>query len=66
MTINLNEYLRRKKIDRNNDDGEAPFAFDIINTILEFICLFLYTFYSVFYYLENNKNEIITEKLLIN
>ena len=66
MTINLNEYLRRKKIDRNNDDGEAPFVFDIINTILEFICLFLYTLYSVFYYLENTKNEIITEKLLIN
>ncbi len=66
MTINLNEYLRRKEIDRNNGSGEAPFAFDIINTILEFICLLLYTLYSLFYYLEKNKNEDITEKLLIN
>jgi hypothetical protein len=66
MAINLNEYLRRKKIDRDNGNGDAPLVFDIINTILEFICLLLYTLYSVFYYLHNNKNESITEKLLIN
>lgn len=66
IAINLNEYLRRKKFDRNNGSGEAPLVFDIINTILEFICLLLYTLYSLFYYLEKNKNEDITEKLLIN
>ena len=66
MAININEYLRIKKIDRNNGSGLAPLVFDIINTILEFICLLLYTLYSIFYYLEKNKNESITEKLLIN
>ena len=66
MAININEYLRRKNIDRDNGSGGAPFAFDIINTTFEFICLLLYTLYSVFYYLHNNKNESIAEKLLIN
>lgn len=66
MTINLNEYLKRKKIVRENGDGMAPFVFDIINTVLEFICLLFYSLYSVFYYLHYNKNKINDEKLLIN
>jgi len=66
MAINLNKYLRREEIDIDNGTGEWTFCFDIVNTGMEFIYLLLYILYSVFYYLENNKNESITEKLLIN
>jgi len=67
FAINLNEYLRRKKIDRDNGSGETPFIFDIINTVLELISLLLYALYAVFYYLNNNKNEVnITDQLLVN
>jgi hypothetical protein len=66
ISINVNLYLKGQKIENYNNSGFFPFFLDIINTILQFLCILLFVLYSVFYYLDTKTKGSITEQLLIN